>query len=132
MKYPSSITVREKAVPILRAAREWVRAGIIRKGRTNIKDMLLDALEDAKGYRYKTPLERSPAVMSRVQAYLCLCLPRRSDPGSRRQRVRYLAKWSCLQYVTQDRIIDLLDRAVTLAETDVRDRKRLHQEKMEK
>ena len=120
------IETREQALLVLRQAREWVKAGIIRNGRTNVTDMALDAVEDAPHDFGRTASPKLPVkhdVAQRALAYLCLALGP-VDPGTSSGRDKKLAKWACCQYVTQNTIIWLYERAVVTAVADIRELKK--------
>ena len=125
-KTPAHIQARENAVTLLRAALRWVKAGIVRKGRTNIEDMLLDALYDARRHAASLEHMRTPAAMQRVLTAVCRSLPRGSDPGSADARIRYIARWSSRLYVTQDHMIKVLENATTYAVDDLAREKQKH------
>ena len=117
----TQIKVREDALKVLRLARDWVKAGCIRKGRTGISYMALDAIEDAPSPLDWTPMPPVPRpVESRALAYLCLCIPGTGEPGTYRLRMKRIYRWNARQYVTQNYIIRAYEAAVTLAVEDIR------------
>ena len=120
------IETREQALLVLRQGRDWVKAGIIRDGRTNVTDMVLDTVEDAPHGFGRTTAPELPVkydVTQRALSYLCISLGH-VDPGTSRGRYKKLAKWACCQYVTQDTIIWLYKRAVVVAVADIRELKK--------
>ena len=113
------LTPRQGSLKVLRYARNWAHEGRIRVGRNSTHDILLDSIEDA----YRNAGGRDHSAVNLAMGYVCLILPRNTDPGSRRLRIKKIVNWNGCQYVTQDAVIRVLQAAVEYAATDIRERK---------
>ena len=112
---------RIEAQKMLRQAYHLAERGWIKKGRQSTHDMLSDCLIEVAQHGPLVELGRGlrPAD-SRMLSYVCLVLPRKTDSGSNRLRMKKIYQWEDWGYVTQDHVIRVLDSAWRLATEDVR------------
>ena len=131
---PKTIADREKALAILRKARDRAERGWIKKGRESIHWMLGDCLEAGlydcgydKGTILYRPLQsrhRSlcPIEYGLAMGYVCRALPRETDPGTNSLRIKKIGKFED-QHIHSHTIYTVLANAVRLAMADLQERR---------
>lgn len=117
---------RKLAVKGLRIARDLVERGWIRKGRETIHYMATDCIDRGHEEAMRTAEGTvsylhgdSARVSTLMYSAACKHVWRGTVPGTRRERMRYVAQWQH-QQLTQDTIHRMLRSAVESAVLDER------------